>query len=131
MERPISSPPDFDLNRADINQPTSSAIFLTEIDAAEAPVAEDHRSSGSFFDGLILLLWGFSIGFLIVLTVRRFIFSKRASDEESYSSHNRSTSCARCRYFNRNPYIKCAVNPLSVQKIDANDCPDFCPEDND
>lgn len=130
MERQLFSHPDLYPNRTDINQPTSQALYLTEVDTAEAPVAEDHESPSGFFDGLVLILWGFSISFLIILTARNFIFSKRASDEDGSLSHSRSTSCARCRYFNRNPYIKCAVNPLNVQKIDANDCPDFCPDDN-
>jgi hypothetical protein len=125
MERQTFSHPDLHHYRVEFDQSPSQALVWTEVDASRAPVAEDYRSPGSFFDGLILVLWGFSLSFLVVLAVRKLVFHKIYSGEDKSPDQRHVTSCARCQYFNKNPYMKCAVNPLSVQKIDASECPDF------
>lgn len=33
--------------------------------------------------------------------------------------------CYHCRYFQENPYLKCAVNPSKVLTLEAMDCLDF------
>lgn len=129
MERQTFTHPDLHPDGTEIDYSPSQNSLWTEIDASRAPLTEDYRSPGSFSDGLILVLWGFSLSFLIVLMVRRLVFRKLASGEGKSLDSHQLTSCARCRYFNKNPYIKCAVNPLSVQKIDASDCSDFCVDD--
>ncbi|WOD37893.1 hypothetical protein [Nodosilinea sp. E11] len=129
MESQIFLPPDLPRHRADINQPTSQTLFWTEIDAAEAPVVEDYRSPSSFLDGLVLVGWGFSFSILIVLAVRKIVFFKLNAREVKSPDRSQTTPCSQCRYFSKNPYIKCAVNPLVVQKIEANDCSDFYAND--
>lgn len=42
-----------------------------------------------------------------------------------------STPCSKCRFFNKNPYLKCTVHPQMASKIDAKDCLDFWPVDQD
>jgi hypothetical protein len=41
------------------------------------------------------------------------------------------TSCSKCRFFNQNPYLQCAVHPENFDSIDAKDCPDFWAVDQD
>jgi beta-lactamase regulating signal transducer with metallopeptidase domain len=113
-------------DRDSTNRATSPASLWTEIAASQAST-ESYRSPGSFSDGLIPILWGLSISLLVLLMVRRLMYRKANSLEEKALDHSQSTPCARCRYFNKNPYIKCAVNPAVVQKVDANDCSDFSP----
>lgn len=37
--------------------------------------------------------------------------------------------CKKCRFFNNNPYIKCAVNPNLALTKESQDCPDYRPRD--
>ncbi|NJR49327.1 MAG: hypothetical protein HC780_06895 [Leptolyngbyaceae cyanobacterium CSU_1_3] len=45
---------------------------------------------------------------------------------ESNSSLSQSP-CKKCRFFNSNPYIKCAVNPHIAMTKAAQDCADYQP----
>jgi len=35
--------------------------------------------------------------------------------------------CHRCQYFSGNPYLKCALHPVTVLTEQAVDCADYCP----
>jgi hypothetical protein len=35
-------------------------------------------------------------------------------------------TCARCRYFNNNHFLKCALHPATVMTESAIDCQDYC-----
>ncbi|QLE46242.1 hypothetical protein FD723_39300 (plasmid) [Nostoc sp. C052] len=35
--------------------------------------------------------------------------------------------CHRCQYFSGNPYLKCALHPVTVLTEQAVDCTDYCP----
>ncbi len=37
--------------------------------------------------------------------------------------------CKKCRFFNSNPYIKCAVNPSLAMTTAAKDCTDYQPRE--
>jgi hypothetical protein len=121
-------PPDLPRDPEDIDYSASPALFWTEIDASQAP-SQDYRSPSGFPDPPILLLWGLSLSLVTILMVRKLIFSKVSSPEDQSLNYSHATPCHRCRYFNKNPYMKCAVNPMAVQKVAANDCADFSPTD--
>jgi len=38
-------------------------------------------------------------------------------------------SCSKCRFFNKNEYLKCAVHPVHVSNIEAQNCPDYWQRD--
>ncbi len=38
--------------------------------------------------------------------------------------------CCNCQFFNKNPYLKCAVHPTIVMTEAAIDCPDSCSRTN-
>lgn len=40
----------------------------------------------------------------------------------------RQASCHRCRFFNQNSYLKCAVHPSTVLTSQAKNCSDYWPE---
>ncbi len=109
---------------AEDSSPNFQALSLTEVDPVETPAVEGNQSIEGLPSGLGLF-GGFSIGILIVLAVRKTIRSKRVDDRVPHIEHSRSSSCSQCGYFNRSPYLKCAVHPLVVQKIAADECPDF------
>ncbi|KAM3112467.1 hypothetical protein [Phormidesmis sp. 146-33] len=37
--------------------------------------------------------------------------------------------CKKCRFFNSNPYVKCAVNPSLAMTTAAKDCTDYQPKE--
>jgi hypothetical protein len=37
--------------------------------------------------------------------------------------------CKKCRFFNNNPYMKCAVNPHTAMTKAAMDCTDYLPRE--
>jgi hypothetical protein len=49
---------------------------------------------------------------------------------EPFITHQYShqVSCRRCRFFNNNFYLKCAVHPDTVLTSEAKDCPDYSPQ---
>jgi hypothetical protein len=42
--------------------------------------------------------------------------------------HSHNVSCHRCRFFNNNSYLKCAVHPCTVLTSEAKNCSDYWPE---
>lgn len=36
--------------------------------------------------------------------------------------------CRKCRFFSNNLYLKCAVHPITVLTKEANECPDYNPQ---
>ncbi|MGK7951996.1 MAG: hypothetical protein AB4368_25235 [Xenococcaceae cyanobacterium] len=51
------------------------------------------------------------------------------SDKRNNSLENsHSIPCRKCKFFNNNIYIKCAVNPNKVLRPEAKDCTDYSPQ---
>lgn len=52
------------------------------------------------------------------------------SDKRNNSLQNsHSIPCRKCKFFNNNIYIKCAVKPNKVLRPEAKDCTDYSPRD--
>jgi hypothetical protein len=73
------------------------------------------------------------MGFLLFLTLMIALIKWcdiRKSSEEGFSKIriNHKTPCLKCRYFNNNSYLKCAVQPEKVMTKKAKDCQDYCPQ---
>ncbi|AFZ30641.1 hypothetical protein Glo7428_2111 [Gloeocapsa sp. PCC 7428] len=45
-------------------------------------------------------------------------------------SHINRVPCMHCHFFTMNPYLRCAVNPVTVLTKEAIDCADYCPRTN-
>ncbi|MBD2605720.1 hypothetical protein H6G81_14590 [Scytonema hofmannii FACHB-248] len=52
--------------------------------------------------------------------------AKQRRHSFSLKQHHK-VPCHRCRYFSRNPYLKCALHPVIVLTEQAVDCTDYCP----
>ena len=58
----------------------------------------------------------------------RLCFQKASvSLPKSFQSSNQ-TNCTKCRFFNNNSYLKCAVHPSEVLKKEAQKCLDYQPK---
>ncbi|WP_156119628.1 hypothetical protein [Leptolyngbya sp. KIOST-1] len=96
---------------------------------AETQVQSPTPDSGP--GGLFTAL-GLSAFALAFLMIRRLQKSEKARNGlGSMPNFRYSTPCSKCRFFNKNPYIKCTVHPKIASKIDAKDCLDFWPVDQD
>ncbi|PSN10546.1 hypothetical protein C7271_25875 [filamentous cyanobacterium CCP5] len=82
--------------------------------------------------GGLLTVLGFSTFALIFFAIKRFQASEKVKDGlGSAPNLLYSTPCSKCRFFNKNPYLKCTVHPQMASKIDAKNCTDFWPVDQD
>ncbi len=88
-------------------------------------------TSKNYGDGTVLLLMGLSVYALVFFVIKRLQSRKEGQYRLESPRFKHHAACSKCRFFNKNPYIKCAVHPNNVNKIDAKDCPDFWPGDRD
>ena len=56
--------------------------------------------------------------------VSSMTFSDKRND---FLNNSNSIPCRKCKFFNNNLYIKCAVNPNKVLQTEAKDCPAYSP----
>jgi hypothetical protein len=54
---------------------------------------------------------------------------KPGHKEVESSQYTTQLPCKKCRFFNNNPYVKCAVNPHIAMTKAANTCSDFQPKE--
>ncbi len=64
---------------------------------------------------------------LIVALIKWCDIRKSSSERFSNIRINRKTRCSKCRYFDNNSYLECAVQPEKVMTKEAKDCQDYCP----
>ncbi|ACK72769.1 hypothetical protein PCC7424_4405 [Gloeothece citriformis PCC 7424] len=66
-----------------------------------------------------------------LLLIVAFVFEIRKKYipiKKETSPQSSALPCYQCQYFNQNPYIKCAVNPVTALTKEASDCKDFQPK---
>jgi hypothetical protein len=90
------------------------------------PAARDYSDSTS-----LMLIVGLSFLALVYFLIRGLYRPKNIQPPLKETHLRHRVSCAKCRFFNHSPYLKCAVHPQKVNKIDAKDCPDFWPDNQD
>lgn len=112
-------------NRVEASSPNSQVLFLTEVVPVETSPVEGDPSTDELPNGSGLIFGSFALGILIVFALRKALFDKGIEKQASPLNQSPASSCSQCGYFNKSPYLKCAVHPLSVQKIDVDECPDF------
>ncbi len=111
-----------------------SATFSNQSAQSDTPVIRDTPSN----QGLWLFPTGLAIiasllaTTLIVVCLKRLQYWKNL--DESFTRQATDcfyqTACYQCKFFNNNPYLKCAVNPSAVLTVEAKNCPDYqpCPQ---
>lgn len=62
--------------------------------------------------GIAILLW-------------RLFSSKNSGNLPKILKGSTQTNCTKCRFFNDNSYLKCAVQPTKVLKKEAQECLDY------
>ena len=107
--------------------------LLVQLPTQPEPGIKVKPTSRDYSNSTNLMLIGLSICVLVFFSIRRLQKQKHTKIQHQLESprFKRHISCSKCRFFNKNPYLRCAVHPQSVNKIDAKDCPDFWPGDRD
>ena len=80
------------------------------------------------FPSAQLVLWGAIVGLVILSRIGVLIYT-RIPNPKQHSVKSKlppSITCSRCRYFNDNQFVKCALHPSSVLTERAVDCLDYC-----
>ena len=104
---------------------TLNEIALTESPLVETPDIEIHQPDAPLLlvpIGLLAIAWSISLS-------RRLGFSKTSKKNIGAIKHQHKIPCGQCRYFENDPYLKCAVHPLKASNLEAIDCSDFAPSD--
>jgi hypothetical protein len=92
------------------------------------PPSQRSVESPSAMDATFLI----SINLVVILSAIAALtyacIHKRKPPLVSFKLHYK-VPCHRCRYFsNGNPYLKCALHPLTVLTEQVVDCKDYCPD---
>jgi hypothetical protein len=105
--------------------------LLVQIPSRKKPTIEEKPAS-DYSDSITLpLIVGLSFFALVFFMIRRLQSPKSIQNPLESPRFWHPVPCSKCRFFNKSPYLKCAVHPQSVNKIDAKECPDFWPSDQD
>lgn len=101
---------------------------MTEIVNPTTPPETPTKETLTGYNGL------FGVLFMGMVTVAGFYFLHRKSklhlDKANPPKLNifkrlAQPSCSKCRFFDHNSYLKCAVHPVRVNNIEAQNCPDY------
>lgn len=71
------------------------------------------------------------IPFSFVMVAWALVFLSRLEFWKTFGNRAKTTKpcckspCLDCRFFQNNPYLKCAVHPSKVLSTEAKDCPDY------
>ena len=95
------------------SQAVSHQLSTTEQEAVKA-----NKTIDLIFIRALLLI---AISFLIW----RLLSNKASSIFSEIFQKSAQTNCIKCRYFNNNSYLKCAVHPSTVLKKEAQECSDY------
>lgn len=96
-------------------QVSSSELSPTKQNTVEANNTLDLIVIGTiFFATIFFLLW-------------RLCFQKASNNVPQGFEKSSQSKCTKCRFFDNNHYLKCAVHPSTVLKKEAHDCWDYEP----
>lgn len=65
------------------------------------------------------------------VALRPLEFWEVTGDEMATIEHFHQLPCRNCRYFSNNPYLKCAIQPSIALTLQALNCSDYCPQNED
>jgi hypothetical protein len=81
----------------------------------------------------LLIMISFMLASAIGLAIRGLVLAHRRKSQQKLSSVQliHPTPCQRCQYFGPNPYLKCAIHPVTVMTEASADCSDYWPNRNE
>ncbi|MCU0534112.1 MAG: hypothetical protein MUD14_09475 [Hydrococcus sp. Prado102] len=126
------------LNQSVVGQPVVS-VFPSKTapnQAIQTEIPPDEQNASNkesllFFSTSLFAIA--TVGTLAILAIvsKRLGWRKTLnSPQHSLKTTNCQVSCENCRFFNNNPYVKCAIHPSKVLTAQAKDCADYSPREN-
>jgi hypothetical protein len=98
---------------------------------SNTPIISDTPSNQELwlFPTGLAIVASFFVTTLIVVWLKRLQHWKTLNDSPTPRDTDcfHQTACYRCKFFNNNPYLKCAINPSTVLTAEAKNCPDYQP----
>ncbi|HAX90357.1 MAG TPA: hypothetical protein DD379_22435 [Cyanobacteria bacterium UBA11162] len=115
----------FFVNRYVTVERTFSETEPSKSPSNEVAFPEQLLSTG----GLLLLPLGFlGVGWIIWYVAQRSVW-KTFPSQLLPIKRFRKIPCSNCKFFNSNPFLKCAVHPSKVLSTAAHDCSDYLPHE--
>ncbi|WP_414620393.1 hypothetical protein [Calothrix sp. CCY 0018] len=103
-------------------------IVLKETVSPPTTVIEAVKNEKTPTNSGSLVGMGFLFFLALVITLIKWCDIGKSPEEGFFKIRfNHKTPCSKCRYFNNNSYLKCAVQPEKVMTKEAKDCQDYCP----
>ncbi|MCC0175898.1 hypothetical protein I4641_02740 [Waterburya agarophytonicola K14] len=109
-----------------------NASKITEIVNPTTPPETPTKETLTGYSGLLeVLLMGMVTvaGFYLLYRKSKLHLDKANPPKPNVFKRFSQQSCSKCRFFNKNEHLKCAVHPVLVSKIKAKDCPDYWQRD--
>lgn len=96
---------------------------IPNIEIGESLPSQSIQDSSMGFDNLIIIL----IVYIFTVSLLSFNFEilKINTQKIFFLAKYSKIPCANCRYFNSNPYLKCALHPTKAFSKKAFDCLDY------
>jgi hypothetical protein len=108
-----------------------SETFSNQSTQSDTPIIGDTPSNQGLwlFPTGLAIIASFLATTLIVVWLKRLQYWKNLNDPLTPQATDcfHQTACYQCKFFNNNPYLKCAVNPSTVLTAEAKNCPDYQP----
>lgn len=96
--------------------------YPVQIASNESSVGKEDTTSQNSFD---LMAIG-AIAFVSILVlIWRSHFKKASGNLPKLFNSSTQTNCTKCRFYDENSYLKCAVQPTKVLKQEAQECSDY------
>ena len=99
----------------------SGSLAIAATSNSSAQIYQPNKSSATLINTPSLLAFGFGI----ILVVASYNYLVKIIKSAVYVKSASKFPCNRCRYFNNNYYIKCAVHPSNVLTERSFDCRDY------
>ena len=107
------------------NNPTQNANYYAQVPSSElSPTKQDTLEANNTLD---LIVIGAIAFITIYFLIWRLWFSKTSSNIPKVSDNSTRNKCNKCRFFDNNHYLKCAVHPSTVLRKEARNCLDYDP----
>jgi len=108
-----------------------SEQLVAQVSAQSQRPLEENPASRSDGDVNPFVSAGLLIFVLLLFLFKYLKGRKKPSPLSQHPEVRHHHPCSKCRFFNQNPYLQCAVHPENFDQIDVKDCPDFWAIDQD
>lgn len=117
------------MNSVDLYYHSQRTQDFSEIPVESNPLTTPFLDSNSAFNASMVLFSLFTLTLLawVLKILKTAGVSKKVSSQLAAIQSFQQIPCSKCRYFNSNPYLKCAVNPSTVLSDKAIECSEYNP----